>query len=106
MPDVSPHLALPLRLREGRFVSVDQGSTRHLQDQAEVVVRTRPGTLEDDPEFGLRNLVATLGPVAPEVLAAVHRAVPARFAADEDETALAERVRSVALDLAAEDQEA
>jgi hypothetical protein len=100
---VAPHLALPLTVVNGRFQAVEQSSPRHLQDQAEVVCRTRPGTLEADPDMGLRELVARLGPAAPEVLDAVTQYVPdARFRATEDESLLAERIRSVALELETE----
>lgn len=94
---VVPHLAFPLRFRVDRFVSVEQGSQRHLEDQADVLLRTRPGTLEAAPDLGLRNLVATLGAVSPEILAVVLRHVGAAFGAVEDESRLAQRVRSVAV---------
>lgn len=102
MPDV-PHFALPLRLRAGRFLAVEQGSRRHLEDQAEVVIRTRPGTLEADPAFGVRDLVATAGPVGPELVAVLERDVDAGFAAGGE---LPERVRDVAVSIVEEDREA
>lgn len=98
--DVTPHAAFPLRVRGGAFVTVDQDSPRHLQDQADVVLRTRPGTHEAMPELGLRELAGRLAPAAPEVIAALSEHVDARFMAEEDEDELAERVRRVQLELA------
>lgn len=104
MADVTPHLAFPLRVVRGRFLTVEQGSRRHREDQAEVVLRTRPGTLDHDPDFGLRELVGRLGPVAPALVAAIEREVPGSgFEAQEG--ALAGRVRNVALAITAEDGE-
>jgi len=95
------HLALPLRFRAGRFLSVEQGSRRHLEDQAEVVLRTRPGTLEADPTFGLRNLVAESGMVGPEVLAALERLVPdAEWSVTGE---VPERVRELAVAIVQDD---
>jgi hypothetical protein len=98
--DVTAHLAFPLRFRAGRFLSVEQGSRRHLEDQAELLLRTRPGTLEADPSCGLRDLAGTLGPTAPEVLAALERNVAADFTATEGAL---ERVRDVVAGIAVED---
>lgn len=92
---------MPFQCVNGRFVSVEQGSARHLQDQAEVTLRTRPGMLEDDPSFGLRDLAATLGPASPEVIAALDEFVDTRFLVDEDQDALLTRVRIVTVDLQA-----
>lgn len=100
MADVTPHAAMPLRFRGGAFVTVEQGSPRHLQDQAEVIIRTRPGVHEAMPDLGLRDLAGRLKPAAPEVLAALAGHIDGRFMADEDESMLAERVRNVTLDLA------
>lgn len=103
---VIPHLAFPVRLRAGRFAAVEQDSRRHLEDRAEVLLRTRPGTLDATPELGLRDLVARLGAASPEVLRVVTESVSPQFAAVEDESLLAERVRGVAVELAQdEDQE-
>lgn len=98
-----PHLSMPLRYRAGRFLSVEQGSRRHLEDQAEVVLRTRPGTLEADPTFGLRDLVSRAGAVTPEVLAALERHVGAAFTAGGE---LPERTRNVVVSIVEEDREA
>lgn len=102
MADVVPHLAFPLRFRAGRFLSVEQGSQRHLEDQADLLLRTRPGTLEPDPAFGLRDQVGRLGPVAPAVLGTLARTVDASFGAAEG---LPERVRDVAVAITNEDRE-
>lgn len=99
MADVTPHPAFPLRVRAGAFVTVEQGSPRHLQDQAEVILRTRPGTHEAMPELGLRELAGRLAPAAPEVIAALSEHVDGRFLTEEDETDLAEHVRRVTLEL-------
>jgi hypothetical protein len=101
MAPLTPHLAMPLRYRAGRFVAVEQGSERHLEDQAEVLVRTRPGMLEASPDVGLRDLAGKLGPVAPELLAALAR-IDARFGAAES---LPGRVRDVVVEIAEEDRE-
>lgn len=106
MADVTSHLAFPLRVVGGRFRSVEQGSPRHLQDQADVLLRTRPGTIEHAPELGLRDLVARVGPASPEILAAISRHVPGEFTAREDESELAARVRRVAVAVVREDREA
>lgn len=103
MADVSPHLAFPVRFRGSGFVTVEQDSARHLQDQAEVVLRTRPGMHDAMPELGLRDLAARLDPAAPQVLAALAGHVDARFFAEEDESALEDRVRTVTLELEQED---
>lgn len=100
--NANPHLAFPLRFRVDRFLAVDERSRRHLEDQAEVLVRTRPGTLEAAPSFGLRNLAGTLGPVAPDVLAAVERTVPGLPAVTEG---LPTRVRDVVVDVMDTDAE-
>lgn len=104
MADVTPHLAFPLRFRAGRFVTVEQDAPRHLQDQADVVLRTRPGTHEAMPDVGLRDLVARLAPAAPEVIAALSDHVDARFITEEDESELEDRVRRVTVELAQESQ--
>lgn len=102
---VTPHLGFPLRrTAAGAFVAVEQRSARHLQDQADVLVRTRPGSQDATPELGLRELVARLGPAAPEVLAAIGEHVQANFLAEEDASALAERVRNVAVQLVQEEE--
>jgi hypothetical protein len=90
-----PHAAFPLRFRAGRFLTVEEGSPRHLQDQAEVAVRTRPETLDHAPEFGLRDLVGTLGPASPQVAAALERWVPGALRTTEDREALLTRMRNV-----------
>lgn len=96
----TPHLAMPLQVRAGEFVATEQGSPRHCQDQAEVVVRTRPGALEADPGFGLRELVARIGPAAPEVDAALREFVPdVEFLVAEEAETVAARVRNVSIDL-------
>lgn len=105
MADVAPHLAFPLRFRAGRFLTVDQDSQRHREDQAEVVLRTRPGDFEHDPELGLRELVGRTAPAAPEVLAAVSRVVDASFDVREDVDDLRPRVRDVSIAVRDEDQE-
>lgn len=103
MAPVTPHLALPLQVMGGQFVAVAQGSPRHVQDQAELVARTRPGTFEADPDFGLLELVARLGPAAPAVEAALEEYVPdAQYLVGEDASRLAERIREVSIDLARE----
>lgn len=96
---VAPHLAFPLRVVGGRAVTVEQGSPRHLQDQAEVVLRTYPGTIDHAPTLGLRDLVARSAPAAPAVLAALAASVPGVFEASENTTELANRVRRVSVDL-------
>lgn len=101
MADATPHLAFPLRLRAGRFLAVDQGSRRHLEDQAEVLLRTRPNTLDADPTFGVRDLVASTGLVGPEVHAALERDVGAFDVAE----GLPERVRNVAVAISQDDRE-
>lgn len=100
--NVAAHLSFPLRFRAGRFLAVEQGSRRHLEDQAELLLRTRPGTLEPDPTFGLRDQAGTLGPVAPEVLGTLARTVDASFGASEG---LPQRVRDVAVAITEEDRE-
>jgi hypothetical protein len=100
MADV-PHFALPIRLRAGRFLATEQGSRRHLEDQAEVVLRTRPGTLEADPTFGLRDLVGRAGAVTPEVLAALERYVGADFEATGETL---ERLRRIGVSIVQEDE--
>jgi hypothetical protein len=100
MAPTTPHIALPLMMVDGRFVATDQGSPRHCQDQAEFLCRTRPGTLEADPEFGLRNLVARLGPAAPAIDAALRDFVPdVAYLVTEDVAAVQSRVRNVSIDL-------
>jgi hypothetical protein len=99
MADVSPHLAFPLRVIGGRAVTVEQGSPRHLQDQAEVVLRTHPGTFDHAPDLGLRDLVATSDPVAPVVLKALEASVPGLFTVTEDTSQLEQRVRRVSVEL-------
>lgn len=99
MPEVAPHLAFPLRVRAGRFLTVEQDSPRHVQDQAEVVLRTRPQTFEHDPDFGLRDLVARTGPAAPPILEALRRVIGADFDAVEDTSELADRIRRVVVSL-------
>jgi hypothetical protein len=103
MADVTPHLAFPVRFRGTGFVTVEQDAPRHFQDQADVVCRTRPGMHDGMPELGLRDLVARLAPAAPEVIAALSEHVDARFTAEEDESALADRVRTVTLELRQEE---
>lgn len=99
-----PHLAFPLRFRGTAFETVDQDDPAHVQQCAEVILRTRPGTFEATPEVGLRDLVGTLSPVGPAVLDALERFEPRRrFMAEEDEAALAARVRRVMVDIARED---
>lgn len=98
-----PTFAYPLMVRGGAFVCVETGSRRNLEDRAEVTLRTHPGTLDHDPDFGLRDLVGTLGPTAPAILEAVSNVVTGggwRFDATEDVSRLGERVRTVALELA------
>lgn len=104
MADVTPHAAFPLRVRAGGFVTVEQDSRRHREDQAEVVCRTRPGMLDHDPAFGLRDLVARLAPGAPEVLAAVARQVDGQFNATEGTDDLLPRVRNIGLAIRDEEQ--
>ena len=104
MAVTTPHLAFPVRLRAGRFLAVEQDSRRHLEDRAEVLLRTRPGSLDADPELGLRELVARLGAASPEVLRVVSEHVSAQFTAAEDESLLAERVRGVAVALAHDEE--
>lgn len=104
MPLVAPHLAFPIRVRAGRFLAVEQDTRRHREDQADVVLRTRPRTFDHDPELGLRDLVGELGPVAPPLLAAVADVVDGRFTAREA-TELQGRVRNVAVALAEQDGE-
>lgn len=99
MPPVTPVLAFPLRVRAGRFLTREQDSRGHREDQAEVLIRTRPGMLDHDPRVGLRDLVARTSPAAPEVLDAVRRHVGEGFTATEDESQLAQRVRRVTLEL-------
>lgn len=101
---MTPHLAFPVRMRAGRFLAVEQDSRRHLEDRADALLRTRPGSLDATPELGLRELVARIGPASPEVLRVVTDHISAQFAAAEDESRLAERVRGVALALAADEE--
>ena len=101
---VTPHAAFPLRVIGGKLVTVEQGSPRHIQDQAEVIIRTRPGDLEATPELGLRSLLGSTEPAAPKILAALDRWLDRRFLAVEDETALAKRVRTVTLSLLEEEE--
>lgn len=103
MADVAPHLAFPLRVRAGRFLTVEQDSRRHREDQADVVLRTRPGTFDHAPDLGLRELVGSLEPVSPDILAAVTNAVDGDFDASAD---LATRTRNVAVAIREEDAEA
>jgi hypothetical protein len=100
----TPHLAFPVRVRAGRFLAVEQDSRRHLEDRAEVLLRTRLGTLDATPDLGLRDLVARVGPASPEVLRVVSEHVSAQFTATEDESRLAERVRGVAAALAQDEE--
>lgn len=97
MSDQTPHFAFPLRFRAGRFLAVEQDSQRHFEDQADVLVRTRPGTFDHDPDFGLRNLLGDIDALAPTVLKALERSVPAEF--EVSEAGVAERVRDVAIRL-------
>lgn len=99
MADI-PHLAFPLRFNGATFTEVEQQSGEHLMQQAEIVVRTRPQTLEAQPEFGLRNLIGTSVPVGPPVVSALKRFIPDHeYAVLEDESLIAERIRQVAIDL-------
>lgn len=73
MADTTPHLAMPLRVRAGRFVTVEQGSQRHEEDRVDVLLRTRPGDFDHAEEAGLRHLVGATGPVLPEIVALAAR---------------------------------
>lgn len=103
--DTTPHLAFPLRVRSGRFLTVEQDSREHLETQAELVLRTRPGSLEAQPKLGMRDLVARLSPASPEILTALTRFVDTDFMAGEDESALAEHVRTVSIEVAREEDD-
>ena len=94
------HLAFPLRLRGGAFQAVEQDSDRHRQDQAEVVLRTAPGTFEHDPSFGLRSLLGTLGPTSPVLLETVTQYVAGDV--EVTEAGLGTRVRDVAVQIGEE----
>ena len=99
MTDI-PHLGFPLLFRDGTFSVVEQQSDAHLIQQAEVVVRTRPDTLEPQPEFGLRDLTGSIGPIEPEVRGALDTFIPdRRFVLDEDLSRIDERIFQVAIDL-------
>lgn len=103
---VTPHLAFPLLPVNGRFALVEQGSPRHVSDQAEIVLRTTPGDFVAMPQLGLRPLVARTAAAAPVVIQALEQAIPGqRFLAEEDLSQLAQRVRSVTVSILQEDAE-
>lgn len=100
MSDLVPHIAYPIRCRGGRVATVEQGSREHALQCAEVVLRTPADTFEHDPGLGLADLVGSVGPIGPQVLAQLERHVPERgLIADEDLAALATRVRRVRIDV-------
>lgn len=106
MPDATPHLAYPFRVRGGRFVTVDQNSADHVAQRAEVALRTRPGMLEAQPEFGLRSLIGSTGPVGPVVTAALERAgLTGRFLTTEDDSQVAGHIRNVLVQIQDEPEE-
>lgn len=94
----TPHLSFPLRVRGGRFVAVEQDSRRHREDQAEVVLRTRPGTFDHDPALGLRDMLGESGPIDQTIVNAVTAVVDGDFEAVEA-SELRGRVRDVAVKL-------
>jgi len=54
-----PHLAFPLRIVNGRAVTVEQDTIDHLVDQVAVALSTPPGWREEAPEFGARPALMT-----------------------------------------------
>jgi hypothetical protein len=96
-----PAFDYPLRVRDGRFVTVEQGSTAHLEVQAIVALSTPVGAIEAQPETGLRDLIGTMGPVGPRLLEVLSDTVPSvDFLADEDASRLSERLSAVAVRVA------
>ena len=90
-----PALAYPLEVVAGRFRTVDGDSAAHVEVQAEIVLRTRPGDVEATPKMGLRDLIGTMGPIGPTILDALEESIPgAAFIAREDLEAVATRTRN------------
>lgn len=93
---VVPHSAFPLVFTSLGMAVVGQNTTDHVLQRAEVLLRTRPGDFEFDPDLGLADQVGTVDPVAPAVLDALDQFEPfSRFLTREDESALENRVRRV-----------
>lgn len=81
----TPHLALPLRIENGRAAEVEQDSPEHVADRLIAAARTPLGLRDDDPEFGvpegtfraggadLEALRAALAESEPEATFAVDR---------------------------------
>jgi hypothetical protein len=55
MPNITQQLAFPVRVVNGRFVTIDQGSLDDVVGQAHVLVLTPRGWLDRLPDFGLAD---------------------------------------------------
>lgn len=52
---VIPQFAVPPRIVNGQFATVEQGSAADLEQRVNVLCRTPPGWLDDKPSFGLAD---------------------------------------------------
>lgn len=104
MSDVSPHFAIPLRFRAGRFLTVEQGSRRHREDRVEVLLRTRPGDFDHAEEAGLRHLVGATGPVLPGIVNLAAKTLGIDLDGS-DVRDIAARARSVSISVRSQDNQ-
>lgn len=101
---MSGYLAFPLRYSGGKFATVEVDTVEHAEQRGEVLLRTRRGMFDADPEFGIADLVGRLGPVAPEVQAAIDRFVDGALVATEDADSVRSRLREVAVSIKATEE--
>jgi hypothetical protein len=100
----SPHLAFPIRFTGTSFDVVEQQSPEHVIQQAEVVVRTRPGMLEAQPTFGLPELAGRTEELAPILSSHLERFVPdARLLVEEDRSQLEQHLVALHVEQAGQD---
>jgi hypothetical protein len=71
-----PHLALPLRVVDGRFVYTEQDSPEEIQHCAEVVLRYPIGQLDHLPSFGRDDPTFTTSDPASDLAAVVEEWEP------------------------------
>jgi len=71
------HLAFPLELRDGQFVTVEQGSPQEIAGNAALIASCPRGWIDSDPEFGVPNMALTLAVDRPRIVReAVNRREP------------------------------
>jgi phage baseplate assembly protein W len=98
----SPCLAFPLRFVGTTFASVEPDEPAHVQQCAEIIIRTPQGAFEHDPELGMPDVVGLEDRVSPIVAGVLAEYEPRReWTLEED--APTSTVRDLLVSIAGEE---